>query len=95
MITSEPIPVSIHCEDPAIETRGLVKSYRRTEALNGLDLTVPAGAFYTLVGPNGAGKSTAFRILMDLIGADVGTARVRPGPLRAPWTSWWSCWVRV
>ena len=60
----------------AIEARGLTKSYRGTEVLNGVDLTVPAGEVLALLGPNGAGKTTTVRILATLIAADAGTARV-------------------
>jgi ABC-2 type transport system ATP-binding protein len=62
---------------PAIEAAGLVKTYPGdVRALDGLDLTVPAGAIYGLLGPNGAGKSTTVRILTTLSRADAGTARV-------------------
>jgi ABC-2 type transport system ATP-binding protein len=55
---------------------GIAKRFRNTEALRGLDLTVPEDAFYLLVGPNGAGKTTALRVLLDLVRPDEGTARV-------------------
>ncbi|WP_405359182.1 ATP-binding cassette domain-containing protein [Kitasatospora sp. NBC_00085] len=47
-----------------------------TEALRGLDLTVPAGTVCGLLGPNGAGKTTAVRVLATLVAPDRGTARV-------------------
>jgi ABC-2 type transport system ATP-binding protein len=56
----------------AIETRALVKSYRRVKALAGLDLKVPDGAVYLLVGPNGAGKTTTLKVLMDLVAPSSG-----------------------
>ena len=49
-------------EAPAILAEGLVKTYGKTTALAGLDLTVPAGTVYGLLGPNGAGKTTAVRV---------------------------------
>jgi daunorubicin resistance ABC transporter ATP-binding subunit len=61
---------------PAIEADGLVKHYGKTKALDGLDLTVPAGTVYGLLGPNGAGKTTAVRILATLLRPDGGRARV-------------------
>ncbi|MFB7300816.1 ATP-binding cassette domain-containing protein [Streptomyces rubiginosohelvolus] len=61
---------------PAIETQGLVKTFGETKALDGLDLTVPAGGVYGVLGPNGAGKTTALRILSTLLSADGGSARV-------------------
>jgi ABC-2 type transport system ATP-binding protein len=59
-----------------IEARGLVKSFRSSQALAGLDLTVPAGATMCLLGPNGAGKTTAVRVLTTLLRPDAGWARV-------------------
>jgi ABC-2 type transport system ATP-binding protein len=63
-------------EVPAIEAEGLVKSFGKTRALSGLDLTVPAGTVYGLLGPNGAGKTTAVRVLATLLRPDEGHARV-------------------
>jgi ABC-2 type transport system ATP-binding protein len=60
----------------AIETRGLVKRFGRRVALDGLELTVPAGSVYILVGPNGSGKTTTLRVLLDLVRAEGGRARV-------------------
>src|SRR5580692_7764204 len=74
---------------PAIEARDLVKTYPapgknpRIRALDGLDLTVPAGTIYALVGPNGAGKSTTVKILTTLAIADEGTATVEGIDVRA------------
>ena len=42
----------------AIEIRNLKRSYGNKPALNGLSMTVPAGAIYGLIGENGCGKST-------------------------------------
>jgi ABC-type multidrug transport system ATPase subunit len=70
------IPRRVNAQSLAALTRGVEKRYGRAVALSGLDLTVPAGAFYLLVGPNGAGKSTTLRILLDLVRADAGTAEV-------------------
>ncbi len=60
----------------AIRTQGLIKRFRRVEALSGLDLDVPEGAVYALVGPNGAGKTTAIKILMNIYRATSGRAEV-------------------
>ena len=62
--------------DLAIATRGLVKRYRSIDAVNGLNLSVPKGAIYTLVGRNGSGKTTTIRMLLDLARPDSGTAHV-------------------
>ena len=60
----------------AIETAGLVKVFGQTRAVDGIDLTVPAGTVYGLLGPNGAGKTTAVRMLATLLRPDGGEARV-------------------
>ncbi|MEO3867971.1 ABC transporter ATP-binding protein [Nonomuraea sp. B12E4] len=67
---------------PAIAVSGLVKAYGRARALDGLDLTVAAGEVHGLLGPNGAGKSTAIRILLGLVRATSGSARLLGGD---PW----------
>ena len=67
---------------PAIEISGLVKRYGRVTALDGLDLSVPAGHAAGFLGPNGAGKSTTIRILLGLLRADAGTVRLLG---RDPW----------
>jgi ABC-2 type transport system ATP-binding protein len=63
-------------DSPAIETRGLVKVYGETRALDGIDLTIRRGQVFGFLGPNGAGKTTAIRILATLTRPDGGTARV-------------------
>jgi daunorubicin resistance ABC transporter ATP-binding subunit len=60
----------------AIEATGLVKSYRRVRALDGVDLAVESGSMVGLLGPNGAGKTTLVRILATLLRPDAGTAHV-------------------
>jgi len=60
----------------AIECRQLTKRFGSTLALDELDLTVAGGEVHGFLGPNGAGKSTAIRILLGLLRADGGSARV-------------------
>ena len=60
----------------AIETRALGKSFGKTRALDGIDLTVREGMVYGLLGPNGAGKTTTIRILATLLKPDGGQATV-------------------
>src|SRR6201985_3409101 len=60
----------------AIEAEGLVKTYGKVRALDGVDLSAPTGTVLGLLGPNGAGETTAVRILTTLLPADGGTARV-------------------
>src|SRR6202451_2540175 len=61
---------------PMIQAEGRTKRYGRTQALDGLDLEVPAGTILGVLGPNGAGKTTAVRILTTLARPDAGWARV-------------------
>ena len=49
--------------EPAIEVRGLHKSYGHVEAVRGIDLCVSKGEVFALLGPNGAGKTTTVEIL--------------------------------
>jgi ABC-2 type transport system ATP-binding protein len=65
-----------------IAVRGLRKSFGRTRALDGLDLTVRAGEVHGFLGPNGAGKSTTIRVLLGLLRADAGDVRLLGGD---PW----------
>ncbi|MEU0716913.1 ABC transporter ATP-binding protein [Streptomyces lavendulocolor] len=66
----------------AISVSGLHKSFGRTHALDGLDLTVATGEVHGFLGPNGAGKSTTIRVLLGLQRADSGTVRLLG---RDPW----------
>ena len=66
----------------AIAVSGLVKTFGRVRALDGLDLTVRRGEVHGFLGPNGAGKSTTIRVLLGLIRASGGQARLLGGD---PW----------
>jgi ABC-type molybdenum transport system ATPase subunit/photorepair protein PhrA len=60
---------------PALELRGVAKSYDSFQAVKPLDLVVPRGSTYGLLGPNGAGKTTTIRMI---------TAHPPAGPRRDP-----------
>lgn len=66
----------------AIEVSGLVKRFGDFAAVDGLELTVPAGAFFAFLGPNGAGKSTTIALLTGVYGADAGEIRILGRDLR-------------
>jgi len=66
----------------AVSVTGLLKTFGATRALDGLDLCVRTGEVHGFLGPNGAGKTTTLRILLGLMGADGGTARLLGGD---PW----------
>jgi ABC-2 type transport system ATP-binding protein len=50
----------------AIRCVDLSKKFRRVQALDRLNLTVPEGAIYALIGANGAGKTTAINTMMNI-----------------------------
>ena len=66
----------------AVSITGLVKTFGRTRALDGLDLTVATGEVHGFLGPNGAGKTTTLRILLGLLRADAGQVSLLGGD---PW----------
>ncbi len=60
----------------AVEARALVKQFGNNRAVDGVDLTIPAGGIYGVLGPNGAGKTTTIRMLTTLLRPDSGWATV-------------------
>ena len=74
--------------DALIEARGLTKRFGKVTALDGLDLTLPAGQAVAILGPNGAGKTTFIRMVATLLQPDAGTLRSRGTTSCAnPWPS--------
>jgi ABC-2 type transport system ATP-binding protein len=67
----------------AITISGLVKTFGKTLALDGLDLEVATGEVHGFLGPNGAGKTTAIRILLGLLRHDSGQVSLLGGD---PWS---------
>jgi len=71
----------------AITVEGLIKHYKKSKALDGLDFTIPSGAITGFLGPNGAGKTTTFRSLLGLTRPQAGRIEVLghqvPGDLNA------------
>ena len=63
-------------QGPAVQVRGLDKSYNELHVLRGVDFDVARGSIFALLGSNGAGKTTVIRILSTLLKADAGTAIV-------------------
>lgn len=61
-----------HDTTPAVELRGVTKSYDTFQAVKPLDLVVPSGSTYGLLGPNGAGKTTTIRMTMRILQPDRG-----------------------
>jgi ABC-2 type transport system ATP-binding protein len=57
----------------AIASSGLTKRFGKLNAVDGIDLAVPAGCVYGFLGPNGSGKTTTIRLLLGLIFPTAGT----------------------
>lgn len=73
--------MTVEQHTPTISAHGLVKQFRRRggppiRAVDGLDLTVPAGQILAFLGPNGAGKTTTLDMLLGLTSPDAGTVAV-------------------
>jgi oleandomycin transport system ATP-binding protein len=60
----------------AIEAEGLVRTFGKVRALDGIDMVAREGTVFGLLGPNGAGKTTAIRVLSTLLRPDSGRASV-------------------
>jgi daunorubicin/doxorubicin transport system ATP-binding protein len=60
----------------AIDAVGLVKTFGRLHAVDGVDLEVRQGEIFGVLGPNGAGKTTMLKMLATLLPIDAGQARV-------------------
>jgi ABC-2 type transport system ATP-binding protein len=67
----------MHAPVPAIEVRGLAKTYPDGfQALKGVDLDIRSGEIFALLGPNGAGKTTLISIICGIVNPSAGTVRV-------------------
>ena len=77
----------------AISATDLVKTFGRTRALDGLDLSVDTGEVHGFLGPNGAGKSTTIRVLLGLLRARLrrrsGCSAATRGATRSRCTAGW------
>lgn len=67
---------------PALEVRGLVKTFGGLRAVSDVSFTVGTGTLTALIGPNGAGKSTLFNLLTNLYRSDAGEVALFGTPLR-------------
>jgi ABC-2 type transport system ATP-binding protein len=62
---------------------GVRRAFGATQALRGIDLTIPDAATVGLLGPNGAGKTTLMRAIMGVVIPDSGTIRWNGEPIDA------------
>jgi branched-chain amino acid transport system ATP-binding protein len=60
----------------ALEIKGLTIAYGRTEAVRGIDISVPAGRVVCLIGANGAGKTSTMRAISGLLRPKSGTIKL-------------------
>ena len=60
----------------AIHIAGLVKTFGKHRAVDGLDLEVPQGSIFGFLGRNGAGKTTTIKILMNMLKPTAGAVEV-------------------
>jgi len=61
---------------PAVEARGLTKTFGTSRAVDNIDLTVMEGEIFGVLGPNGAGKTTMLNMLATLLPIDGGEASI-------------------
>jgi len=61
---------------PDISVRGLTKRYGDVVAVDGVDLDIPAGEFFTMLGPSGSGKTTTLRMIAGFEIPDAGTIQL-------------------
>jgi ABC-type nitrate/sulfonate/bicarbonate transport system ATPase subunit len=69
---ANPVPAPVPPTAGLLELRRISKTFGHVQALHGLDLSVPAGEFVTVVGPSGCGKSTLFNMVAGLEEPDAG-----------------------
>ncbi len=62
--------------NPIIQTHALTRDFKKTRAVNALDLTIQRGELFGLIGPDGAGKTTTLRLLAGLLNITDGSATV-------------------
>jgi len=62
--------------EPIIIARGLTRDFRKTRAVDGLDLSIAPSELFGLIGPDGAGKTTTLRLLAGLLNISGGKATV-------------------
>jgi iron(III) transport system ATP-binding protein len=67
-----------------LELRNVVKRFGGAAVVDGVDLTIPDGAFVALLGPSGCGKTTLLRLIAGFLAPDAGEIAVGGKRLSAP-----------
>jgi branched-chain amino acid transport system permease protein len=80
-LAASPEPPPDDAAPPALDVRGLTKSFGGVAAVRGVSFTVPAGSLTALIGPNGAGKSTLFNLVTNLYRPDSGEVYLSGRPI--------------
>ena len=78
--------MTISANPPAVELRGVNKSFGSNRANKDIDLRVEAGTIHGIIGENGAGKSTLMNILYGFYQADSGVIQIdgKPSAIEGP-----------
>jgi ABC-2 type transport system ATP-binding protein len=76
MTATEENPFPSDVDAPAVWARGLVRSFGKSKAVDGLDLSINKGEFYGLLGQNGAGKTTTIKMIVGLLRPTAGRAGI-------------------
>jgi ABC-2 type transport system ATP-binding protein len=76
-IDSEAGPAVLEKDGAAVWAKGLVRTFGKANAVDGLDLSIAPGEFYGLLGQNGAGKTTTIKMIVGLLRPTAGTAGIR------------------
>ena len=69
-------PSATPADGPAVQARGLTRTFKDVEAVRGIELSLAPGEIFGFLGPNGAGKTTTVRMLCTLLPPTAGSATV-------------------
>src|SRR5215475_4760090 len=81
VVASIPLTFAMESKSPALEMRGITKSFAGNTVLADVNLTARAGETLALIGENGAGKSTLMKILAGVHQPDAGEILIDGRPL--------------
>src|SRR3954470_4714894 len=76
LTAADEAPAGTGASAPDIRLRALVKRYGDVAAVDGVDLDVQRGEFFTLLGPSGSGKTTTLRLIAGFERPDAGTVEL-------------------